>query len=149
MERYDKLKLLDGLEAKRFLKGDIVLKEGDEADNFYIIEEGVVECLKNEEDPSLPKIHVRDLQKGEHFGELALINNGKRTLSVVVKSDNCKLLALGRDTFNRILGNINRFLKKDYEGKFDKEFEKTHEAEVNVSKGVPEMKDLGVRAKSS
>jgi cAMP-dependent protein kinase regulator len=148
MERYDKLKLLDGLEAKRYLKGDTVLKEGDEADNFYIIEEGEVECLKNEEDPSLPKIHVRDLQKGEHFGELALINNGKRTLSVVVKSDHCKLLALGRDTFSRILGNISRFLKKDYDGKFDKEFEKTHETEVTPNQGVPEMKSIGARAKS-
>ena len=100
----------------------MIINEGEDGDYFYILEEGDVECLKNEEDPDLPKVHVRDLNKGDHFGELALINNIKRTLSVRVKSDQCKVLALGRDTFSRILGNINKYLKKDYDGKFDKEF---------------------------
>ena len=67
-------------------------------------------------------MHVRDLTVGEHFGELALIHNAKRTLSVRVKSDTCKVLALGRSTFNRILGNINKYLKKDYNGVFDTKF---------------------------
>ena len=120
------MKLIDGLETRRLHKGDYVINEGEEGDYFYIVEEGVVECVKNEEDPKLEKIHVRDLNKGEHFGELALINNVKRTLSVRVKSDQCKLLALGRATFNRVLGNINRYLKKDYDGVFDKEYEKSH-----------------------
>ena len=120
--------MLDGLETKRGFKGDFLINEGEDGDYFYIIEEGLVECVKNEND-SNEKVHVRELTKGEHFGELALINNIKRTLSVRVKSDSCKVLALGRDTFTRILGNISKYLKGDYEGKFDNEFKHSHKVE--------------------
>ena len=37
---------------------------------------------------------------------IALINNEKRSLSIRVKSENCKLLKLDRETFQRILGSI-------------------------------------------
>jgi CRP-like cAMP-binding protein len=43
-----------------------------------------------------------------------LIKDVKRTLSIRVKSDKCKVLALNRQAFNRILGDINVHLKKDY-----------------------------------
>jgi cAMP-dependent protein kinase regulator len=123
LDKYEKLKLLDGLEAKRFLKNDYIVVEGQDGDYFYIIEEGLVECVKNEsDDPNAEKTHVRDLSRGDHFGELALINDIKRTLSVRVKSESSKVLALGRATFNRILGNISKYLKKDYDGQFDKQF---------------------------
>jgi cAMP-dependent protein kinase regulator len=81
------MKLIDGLETRRYLKGDYVIKEGEDGDYFYIVEEGVVECVKDENNGNIEKVHVRDLNRGEHFGELALINNVKRTLSVRVKSD--------------------------------------------------------------
>ena len=51
-------------------------------------------------------MHVRTLGTSEHFGELALINNDKRSLSVRVKSDKVSLLRLDRDAFTRILGSI-------------------------------------------
>jgi CRP-like cAMP-binding protein len=62
---------------------------------------------------------VRTLGEGEHFGELALINNEKRSLSVRVKSLKCRLLRLDRETFTRILGSIQNYLKKDYNKNFD------------------------------
>ena len=49
-----------------------------------------------------------------HFGEIALINNVKRTLSVRALEP-CKLLSLTRASFNRILGSIKQFLKEDYQ----------------------------------
>lgn len=64
-------------------------------------------------------ILVRTLGKGDHFGELALINNVKRSLSIRISSDTAKVLALGREAFNRILGNIKKYLNKDYGGTFD------------------------------
>ncbi len=69
--------------------------------------------------------YVRSLVKGEHFGEIALINSTQRTLSVLARTDTVKLLALNRESFIRILGNIERYLKKDYEGEFDKRQDKS------------------------
>ena len=116
MDKYDKLSLLDGLKSVWFDKGDVIVTEGDIGDLFYIVEEGHVECLqkqrKNSQDYS-DRV-LRKLTSGDHFGELALINNEKRTLTVKCGSDQAKLLALDRKTFNRILGQIDKFLNRDY-----------------------------------
>ena len=89
----------------------MVIREGEEGKYFYIIEEGEVECLKEE---GSQEYIVRNLKRGEHFGELALIHNEKRSLSVRVVSQRAKLLALQRESFTRILGSIEKYLKKDY-----------------------------------
>jgi len=84
---------------------------------------------------------VRSLVKGEHFGEIALINETKRTLSVLAKSDTLKLLALNRESFNRILGSIDRYLKKDYDDEFEKRKETAEvvvkeEAKAGIEKNL-------------
>lgn len=106
MDKYDKLSLLDGLKAVWFDKGDVIVREGDIGDLFYIVEEGHVECLQKQRKNSQEYSDrvLRKLTSGDHFGELALINNEKRTLTVKCGSDQVKLLALDRKTFNRILG---------------------------------------------
>jgi len=38
LDKYEKLKLLDGLEVKMYNKGDFIINEGEEGDYFYIIE---------------------------------------------------------------------------------------------------------------
>ena len=58
---------------------------------------------------------MRKLTSGDHFGELALINpNEPRTLTIRCGSDSAKLLAIDRLTFNRILGQIDQYLNRDY-----------------------------------
>lgn len=49
---------------------------------------------------------IRKLKAGDHFGELALINNEKRSLSVKAASQSVSLLTLDREAFTRILGSI-------------------------------------------
>jgi len=73
LDRYEKLRLIDGLEAMYFAEAQLIIKEGDEGKYFYIIEEGEVECFKT--NPQGQEFVVRTLKRGEHFGELALINN--------------------------------------------------------------------------
>ena len=47
---------------------------------------------------------VRKLTSGDHFGELALIKkNEARSMTIRCGSDVTKLLAIDRQTFNRIL----------------------------------------------
>lgn len=128
LDKFDKMKLIDGLEVKYFAKGQNIITEGEEGNYFYIIEDGKVDCQKKIEETGEEKF-VRSLVKGEHFGEIALINQVKRTLSVVAKSDTVKLLALNRESFNRILGTIDRYLKKDYDAEFEK---RVSEAEVVI-----------------
>lgn len=76
------------------------------------MEEGEVEF--GHEDGAGNVDRIRLLGPGSHFGEIALINDVKRTLSVRVASDKVKLLLLERDSFTRILGSIKEYLKEDY-----------------------------------
>ena len=58
---------------------------------------------------------VRKLTSGDHFGELALIKpNEVRTLTVRCGSEHAKLLSLDRNSFNRVLGQIDQYLHRDY-----------------------------------
>jgi len=107
--RYEKIKLLDGLQVQYFEGKEVIVQEGDVGEYFYIIEEGVVECIKEEGQEV-----IRELHPGDYFGELALIESKqKRTLTVKAKTE-CKLLVLNRDTFFRVLSSFSNYLKKDY-----------------------------------
>lgn len=120
LDRFQKLKLIDGLQQISLNKNEFVIREGDQGKEFFIIEEGNVDCLKlHRLNNKTGFVFVRALASGDHFGELALINKDKRSLSIRVKSEQCKLLKMDNDTFVRILGQIEDKLKKDY----DKEFE--------------------------
>lgn len=46
LDKFQKLKLVDGLQQVDFNAGEYVIKEGDQGKEFYIIEEGELECLK-------------------------------------------------------------------------------------------------------
>lgn len=90
---------------------DFVFHKGDQGELFYIIEEGEVECGTEQADGLFDV--VRTLGKGEHFGEIALINNVTRTLSVRAVGQT-QLLTLSKNAFSRILGSIKQYLKEDY-----------------------------------
>lgn len=43
LSRYEKIKLLDGIEVQYFEEGNIIVTEGDVGEYFYIIEDGTVQ----------------------------------------------------------------------------------------------------------
>lgn len=90
-----------------FRKGDTIIKQGDEGDNFYIIDEGQVEVFVN-------NVPVTTISEGSSFGELALIYGQPRAATVVAKMD-CKLWAIDRDTYRRILMGSTIKKRKLYE----------------------------------
>lgn len=91
LEQYEKLKLIDGLKVITVNEGEFIFHEGDQGDHFYIIEEGSIDCGKEKDGAAFECI--RNLTVGAHFGEIALINNVKRTLSVKAAT-NAKLMSL-------------------------------------------------------
>ena len=97
-----------------------MIREGEVGNSFYIIEEGNCECLKSKQDGTHEL--VRKLTVGAHFGEIALLKNVMRTLSVKATSDSLKLLVLSNEAFERILGSIKDYLKEDYKNDAGEEF---------------------------
>lgn len=115
MDKYKKMKLLDGLEEITFNKDDVIIKENEHGESFYIIEDGEVACTKFDEASGTEKF-VRNLGPGDYFGELALVNDvSKRTLSVWATAEKVKCLAISRWAFSMCLFEFRDELKKkDY-----------------------------------
>lgn len=91
-----------GIVNLHFEPGDVIFQEGDIGDYLYIITEGVVEVIKNkggEEEV------VHQLRKGEFFGEIALLNQRKRTATIrCVKPTD--VLALRKCDFGILVTNF-------------------------------------------
>ena len=80
-------------------RGDVVVREGDEGDYYYVIESGrfQVERLVGG-----AKVVLAELKSGDAFGEEALVSEAKRNASVVSLGD-AMLLRLSKADFNRLL----------------------------------------------
>ena len=83
--------LAASLQPVAFTSGDVVFKQGDHGDRFYVVDEGEVEISL---DGAPPKVEGR----GGYFGEIALLRDIPRTATVTAKTD-VDLYALDRDEF--------------------------------------------------
>ena len=71
--------------------GDVVLREGEDSDRFFVIESGLVEVTHGD-------TVLRREGPGEFFGEIGLLRDVPRTATVTAVEDTV-LLVLGRDEF--------------------------------------------------
>jgi CRP-like cAMP-binding protein len=87
--------MAQSLEEARFWPGDVIVREGDPADRFYIIESGQVEATQSAAEGD---VHVRTMGAGEYFGEVGLLATRTRTATVRTVSE-VRVLSLGRARF--------------------------------------------------
>lgn len=81
--------------------GDVVIKQGDEGDYFYVITRG--RCIVTRETPlNKEGIRLAELDVGDTFGEEALISEAKRNATVYMETDG-SLMRLGKDDFHTLL----------------------------------------------
>lgn len=111
VDPYERGQICEALQVEKFQEGDVIIEQNKPGDKFYIIEEGEAYATKVFNEGEEP-VNVLDYKKGDYFGELALIRNEPRAASVIAKS-NCKLLALDRMSFKRLLGPIENILKRN------------------------------------
>ena len=84
-----------------YRSGDVVIKQGDEGDYFYVIVKG--KCLVTRETPlNKDGIRLAELGMGDTFGEEALISDAKRNATVSMLTDGT-LMRLGKEDFRTLL----------------------------------------------
>lgn len=88
----------ENLTLRNFKKGDIIIKEGDYGDSFYILYSGSVQVLRNT--PAGDKIALANLTAEQNifFGETALISKDTRSATVKASSD-CTAVVLSSKKF--------------------------------------------------
>jgi CRP-like cAMP-binding protein len=81
--------------------GEIVIKQGDDGDYFYVITKGSV-IVTRETPMNRDGLKLAELGVGESFGEEALISDGKRNATITMQTDGA-LVRLGKDDFKELL----------------------------------------------
>jgi CRP-like cAMP-binding protein len=89
------------LQRVPFRAGDVVIKQGDEGDYFYVIVSG--KCVVTRETPlNKEGIKLAELGVGDTFGEEALIAEAKRNATVAMLSDGV-LMRLNKQDFRELM----------------------------------------------
>jgi CRP-like cAMP-binding protein len=91
------------LEIQSFAPGDVIIRQGDPAETFYILTRGRAEVLL--ERPDGRTITVDWREPGEYFGEIGLMRNRPRTATVRAASDGADVLVLDRESFFNLVGS--------------------------------------------
>ena len=99
------------MKKKNYKKGDEIIKEGTNGDCFYLINKGKVRITVNGK-------MLRDLESGNCFGELALLNEGKegvkRTATVSALDEKVVCYEISKEDFDALFqdNNIKEYMKK-------------------------------------
>ncbi|XP_075164494.1 protein kinase, cAMP-dependent, regulatory subunit type 1 isoform X1 [Haematobia irritans] len=107
LDENERSDIFDAMFPLVHLMGENIIQQGDEGDNFYVIDQGEVEVFVNSE-------LVTTIGDGGSFGELALIYGTPRAATVRAKTD-VKLWGIDRDSYRRILMGSTIRKRKMYE----------------------------------
>jgi signal transduction histidine kinase len=102
LEEHILLQVWDSGTKTEYPATTVVLREGELAEHFYVILEGTVSVQKS--DAGGQRIEIVQLSMGDFFGELALLDAGTRSATVVCISD-CRFFTLDQTAFISLLAN--------------------------------------------
>uniref|UniRef100_A0A7S3CLM3 Cyclic nucleotide-binding domain-containing protein n=1 Tax=Strombidium rassoulzadegani TaxID=1082188 RepID=A0A7S3CLM3_9SPIT len=108
MDHYERSKMADAIKESKVKKGEVVIKQGDLGETFYILVEGEATANLNDN----PDKAVMSYKSGDYFGELALLRGEPRAANVIAETD-CKLISLDRKSFKRLLGPLDKILQRN------------------------------------
>ncbi|XP_038067658.1 cAMP-dependent protein kinase regulatory subunit-like isoform X1 [Patiria miniata] len=108
LDENERSDIFDAMFPVKHSKDEVVIKQGDDGDNFYVIDDGEVDIYVD--NVGL----VTTIGEGGSFGELALIYGTPRAATVKAKGD-LKLWGIDRDSYRRILMGSTLRKRKLYE----------------------------------
>jgi CRP/FNR family cyclic AMP-dependent transcriptional regulator len=93
-------RLMEISHEKRFKVGELVFAQGDDGDKLYIIREGQISIQVNREgEASQAQLY---LGQGQIFGEMALLDYGKRSASACCTLDKTLIQVIDRQDFTAL-----------------------------------------------
>lgn len=83
-------------------KDEVIIKQGDKGDYYYIIKSGSCRVMRNAEETGFKELKIADIEAGNGFGEDALISDSPRNATVIMNTDGA-LMRLAKDDFIELL----------------------------------------------
>ena len=100
LEPHELEKLAEEIDQVDYKAGEVIFNERDHGDALYVVEEGSVRIWVTDED--LNEVTLAELQPGQFFGELAVLDRGERSSSATAIT-NAHLHRLSSDDFQKFL----------------------------------------------
>lgn len=104
MEPYERSKLADAFIEKRVAAGEFIIREGEDGNELFLLQEGAAVATKTLQAGQAPQ-QVMEYKVGDYFGERALIKNEPRAANVVASTD-CLMVSMDRHSVKRLLGPL-------------------------------------------
>jgi len=112
LTKFERSRIADVLEEVKFKKGQIIIKEGDFGDSFYILHSGRVLVTKTIDGKQKDVAEYK--LPGGYFGERAIVRDDKRAATcTAIEPSVC--LMLKRDVFELLLGPLHELMERDEE----------------------------------
>lgn len=92
--------LASRLRSERVSAGQAIIRQGEPGNKFYIISEGHIEAITSQPNGAVEV--VRRMNRGEYFGELALLNDAPRNATCRATAPS-ELLSLNRKDFDALV----------------------------------------------
>ena len=96
---------------QRFLRvysrDEVVFEEGEQGEEMFIIYRGKVKIAKRSNKGDEKTLAL--LERGEFFGEMALIDNAPRSASAIAKEDGTELIILDKPKFTYMVQQLPDF----------------------------------------
>ena len=100
LEPHELEHLAEDVEQVNYKAGDVIFHEYDTGDALYVVEEGSVRIWVTDED--VQQVTLAELNPGQFFGELAVLDRGQRSSSASAITDT-HLHRLSSDNFQKFL----------------------------------------------
>ncbi|PAA94469.1 hypothetical protein BOX15_Mlig017055g1 [Macrostomum lignano] len=105
-------KLADALEADHYPSGEYIIRQGAKGNTFYIIAKGAVEVTRRDSTTG-EEVFIRNMNRGDWFGEKALKDEDVRTANIVVSDPSgVDCLVLSRESYKQLIGDLASFDRK-------------------------------------
>jgi CRP-like cAMP-binding protein len=96
------LQATQGAEKRSYLPGSMIIDQGQQVENFFMVSSGEVDVLLS--NPGCPEISLARLGKGQYFGEIELMHSENSIASVrAATSGPVELSLLPKDIFYQLL----------------------------------------------
>lgn len=90
------------MQEQTWQAGDVIVRQGDSGDTFYVIVDGQVTVERSDTSTANGGQVLAQLSNGDFFGEMALLSDEPRNATVTAVSA-CRTLNLTRDAFEQLL----------------------------------------------
>jgi CRP-like cAMP-binding protein len=122
--------LISRLKLLKYAGDELIIRQGDAGDTFYIIKSGTVKVVAHNEQGEV--FLSKEMDSGNFFGEISVLTGDPRSASIYAVSS-VELLMLNKDDFDYLLKKFPNLAGKISEKIAQRQRNTTEKMEVNKS----------------